>query len=135
MAFKVPPEYKSAKDLPKSWEPEPFGSRTEAQTRLAELLPGIKFNLHKDDLWGTYIGEGFSLEISLGKDEPMRVLWVAVRGDAKALSVIGEIVNAFGLRGLDLQCGEFFEPLEARKSFAEWRNAVDRFRKEKLGHD
>jgi hypothetical protein len=135
MACKVPPEFKSTKDLPKhGWEPQPFSLRTEVKTRLGEMLPGIRFKVQEPTgtLWGTYIGDGFSLEISLGATEEIVYLWIAVRGDMKALSMIAEIVETFALRGVDLQRGEFFDAEEARKSFGEWRAAVDQFREEKL---
>lgn len=128
MAFKVPPEFKSVNDPPKSWEPETFASQTEVRVKLTELLPGIQFAQHDaSGLWGNYRGDGFSLEISLGGTELLNNLWIAVRGDMKALSVVSAIVDAFGLRGVDLQGGKFFDPAEAQKSFAEWRNSVDRF--------
>jgi len=129
MAFKAPSGFKSPKDLPKSWEPETFASQTEVRAKLTELLPAIQFEKHDKSgaLWGTYKGDGFSLEISLGETALVNNLWIAVRGDMKALAVVSAIVDAFGLRGVDLQGGEFFDPVHAQKSFAEWRNSVDRF--------
>jgi len=135
MAFKVPPEFKTTKDMPQDWRPASFGTQEEVASRLKNLLPGIRFDPPnpKFGLWGLYAGNGFSLEISLGETESVDHLWIAVRGDMKALALLAEIVAAFGLRGVDLQRGEFFDPVEARKSFGEWRSALDRYRNERLG--
>jgi len=133
MAFKVPPELTSMKYWPKGWEAEPFSSRSEVEERLREMLPGINFQFYTPgSLWGVYTGEGYSMEISLGEEERIRLIWVAIRGDIRALKVISPLVDAFGLSAVDLQRGEFFDLAHAEESFRAWKASLDRYRKEKL---
>jgi hypothetical protein len=41
-------------------------------------------------------------------------------------------MEAFGLHGVDLQRGEFFNMEAARESFGQWRRAVDEFRNQNI---
>lgn len=131
LAFRAPLEFKSPRkeDLPAGWEPTPFGLRSEVQAKLCSLLPGIRFNFHKETLWGSWSARTCSLEISLGDSESIIYLWFAARGEMdEVLAAITEILDAFELRGVDLQVGEFFQRERAQVSFQEWRKSVERFR-------
>jgi hypothetical protein len=100
------------------------------QAKLGSLLTGIEFNFHKDTLWGRWATQSCSLEINLGETENITSLWFAARGDMdEALATISQVLEAFALRGIDLQLGEFFDPESARRSFQEWRGSVERFRR------
>lgn len=132
LAFRAPLEFKfpRTEDLPKGWEPEPFGLRSEVQIKLAALLPGIHFDFHKETLWGRWSTGSCSLEISLGNGESTTYLWFAARGDKdEALAKIAEILEALALRGVDLQLGEFFQLEAAHQSFERWRDSVEGFRR------
>jgi hypothetical protein len=136
LAFEAPLDFKSPRkeDIPEGWEPKPFGLRSEVEAKLRVLLPGIQFDIqgNKGTLWGRWSHEASSLEISLGEAEDITYLWIAARGDGKALNTIAQIIDAFGLRGVDLQRGEFFDTETARESFGQWRKAVDRFRNQNI---
>ena len=139
LAFDAPLDFKSPskEDIPEGWEPKPFGLRSEVEAKLKLLLPGVQFKVFNiregtATLWGFWSHEGYSLEISLGETEHITYLWIAARGDGKSLYTIAEIIEAFGLRGVDLQRGEFFDIETARESFGQWRKAVDRFRNQNI---
>lgn len=136
LAFDAPLDFKSPSkhDIPEGWQPKPFGLRSEVEAKLKNILPGIQFRfLEKCSLWGFYSGETFRLEISLGESEDITYIWIAVRGaDARALAIVAQIVRTFGLRGVDLQRGQFFDLEAARESFEQWREAVKTFRKQKI---
>jgi hypothetical protein len=135
LAFRAPQEFKSTRseDFPPGWEPEPFGERSEVQAKLTELLPGIRFREVQETLWGFWPGGTCRLEINLGKTEKMTYLWFAVRGDAEqAFPALAQILDSLALRGVDLQSGDFFDSAASRRSAAEWRAAVERFRESHL---
>jgi hypothetical protein len=136
LAFDVPLDFKSPskKDIPEGWEPKPFGLRSEVEAKLKLLLPGVQFNIQDGTgtLWGSWSHEASSLEINLGETEDITYLWIAARGDGKALYTIAQILKAFGLRGVDLQLGEFFDIEAARESFGQWREAANKFRDQNI---
>ena len=136
LAFDAPLDFKSPSkhDIPEGWQPKPFGLRCEVKAKLKNILPGIQFSfLEKGSLWGFYSGETFRLEISLGETEDITYIWIAVRGaDAHALAIVAQIVRTFGLRGVDLQTGQFFDREAAHESFEQWREVVKKFRKQKI---
>jgi hypothetical protein len=136
LAFDAPLDFRSPtkEHIPEGWEPKPFGLRSEVEAKLKLLLPGVQFNIQDGTrtLWGSWSHEGSSLEINLGETEDITYLWIAARGDGKALYTIAQIIEAFGLRGVDLQRGEFFNMEAARESFGQWRKMVDGFRNQNI---
>jgi len=131
LAFRAPAEFKSPRteDLPAGWQPQPFGLRAEVQTRLVSLLAGVQFNFHNATLWGVWRAQTCSLEVNLGDAEDIVYLWFAARGDQdQAIETIAAILDAFSLRGVDLQSGDFFQIAKARETFQQWRNSVERLR-------
>jgi hypothetical protein len=115
----------SVSDIPDDFQPPAIGSRYEVSAKLLEVFPDTNFT---DSAWGVIDVEEFSIEVSIGSDEPCTGFALHVRGGDGAVGAVAAILDHLQLRAIDMQTGEFFVTgVTAQESFAKWREYRDRF--------
>lgn len=76
----------------------PLGSLTEVRRKLQAALPEIDL---ADPAWGTLEGDDYSIEFSVGEEDPCMSVMLHVRGGDEALGVIQRLFAATGWEALD----------------------------------
>lgn len=121
----LPPEARSADEIPDDFVPGPIGTRTQVLAAIQEVAPAA--DASRPD-WILIDGPDFALEVALGEEEELTEFAFHARGGADALAVIAAILTRLGLRALDPQAeGGLFAPgPDAAAAFARWRAYRDR---------
>src|SRR4051794_6278443 len=84
----------------------PQGPADEVRQRVASLLPGLDWS---DPTWGLYEGDGFSIEVNVGDDDPIDNMMLHVRGGGDAISAIARFARPLGWSALDCSTGQFLD--------------------------
>lgn len=115
---------------------DPLGPAASVRQRLAGLLPGIDWS---DPTWGIYGGEGFSIEFSVGDDDPIDDMMLHVRGGGDAIAAIVTFARPLGWSAFDCSMGEFLDfenpSQEAWQGFQEFRDKAIGQDREEDGED
>jgi hypothetical protein len=123
-ALDVPPEIKSVEDMPPDFKPKPLGTRSAVISKIKQLIPTADFS---DPAWGLIDGNGWWIEVSMGKNEDCDGFSLHVRGADEAVAVVAGILDGLGIRGIDAQTAEFFvSGPTAIESFQSWRSYRDK---------
>jgi hypothetical protein len=85
---------------------EPLGPAGVVRQQISALLPGIDWS---DPTWGVYEGDGFSIEFSVGDDDPIDAMMLHVRGGDDAISKIVTFTRPLGWSALDCSTGQFLD--------------------------
>src|SRR5690348_1964040 len=93
----------------------PLGTTSEVRAAISAGLPNVDWS---DPSWGLYAGSGFSIEFSIGKDDPVQNIMLHVRGGGDAIGAIMKLVVPKGWTALDCSTSEFLDP--AAPSDAGW---------------
>jgi hypothetical protein len=116
----LPTGVKSLDDIPDDFKPKPLGPREHVVDRLLAEVPGIDFS---DASWGTFEGEGFSVEFNMGTGSVTKSVMLHVRGGDAALAVVRAVADALGVPAIDCSQGELIDLAspEAAEGFRAWR--------------
>jgi len=121
-AINVPVQFAKPEDIPETFEPTPIGTREDVITKLTQLFPEIDFS---DSCWGVLNGESWSIELNLA-DDPVSSFMLHIRGEDCVIEVVAKILQALGLRAIDMQSGLFFEDGQGViHSLRDWRRFRD----------
>ena len=112
------PDVKSVEDIPDDFRPVTLGSRAALIEKICEVFPVADFN---DPSWGIIDGDGWSIEVNIGRDAECNGIMLHVRGNDGAVPAVTALLDRIDLRALDLQSGNFFDPGLAAQSFGSWR--------------
>lgn len=124
IAIDMPPEIKCVADIPKGFVPPPLGKRAEVIGKIEAIIPAANFS---DPGWGLIRGEGWSIEVSLGKAEECGSFSLHLRGGDGAFGALVAILQGLNLRAIDCQTSEFFVAgKEGVESFERWKQYRDR---------
>lgn len=115
------PEVQSISDIPEDFRPQSLGSRSALIAKIVDIFPFADFS---DPSWGIIDGDGWSIEINIGKDMECDGIMLHVRGKG-AVPAVAAIVDQLGLRAIDIQSGKFFQRDAANESFNSWRSYRD----------
>ena len=66
LAMDIPHEFKSVEEIPLDFKPEPLGARSAVIAKIKDVFPTADFS---EPSWGLIDGDGWSIEVSMGKDE------------------------------------------------------------------
>lgn len=119
----LPRDARSVAEIPHDFKPVDLGPRSELIRKIQSVVPSADFT---DPSWGQIETSDFSVEVSLGEEEPINSIMLHIRGGGDVVGLVAELLAALELRAVDAQNGEFFEPAAARESFAAWRAFRDR---------
>ena len=117
----LPSDAESVDDIPDDYSPPPIGTRETVIRQIREVFPGADFT---DPSWGLIDEPGFSIEISLSREE-LDSFALHVRGNDAAAGAVAAILRATGLRGLDSSTGEIFTEKSGVESLRQWRGYRD----------
>jgi len=123
-----PPEIASVQDFPSDFSMKPLGTHAEIIEKICVLYPQANFS---DPAWGLINGEGYSIEVNMGKKEPLTGFMLHVRGGEQAMFAVADLLDHLHLRGIDCQTSEFFVLREGLDSFQKWRVYRDRVVRDK----
>ncbi len=123
----LPRDAKTVADIPEDFEPQPLMPRHELIARILDVVPGADFS---DPTWGLVEGTDYSIEVSIGDEDPVISFAFHVRGGDMVVGVVAAILDHLGLRAIDPGQGEdgtgFFDPSLATESLQQWRAFRDR---------
>lgn len=123
LAIDLPPGAESLDDIPEGFEPRPLGKRSEIIAKITAAMPTADFD---DPSWGHISGVGWHIEVNIGNDETCENFMLHVRGGEGSVAAVATILEAVGVRALDLGSGgPFFEVESALASFRDWRSYRD----------
>jgi hypothetical protein len=116
------PEVASVSDIADDFKPKNLGSRAALIAKIVDVFPDADFT---DPSWGIIDGDGWSIEVNIGNSADCDGIMLHVRGGDGAVKAVSAIVGRLGLRAIDLQTGEFYQPGDATRSFEAWRSFRD----------
>lgn len=122
--FKIPDGFASVADIPQGYKPVPLGSRIEVETALREAVPTVDLS---DPAWGRLEGPAWSIELNIGRHDPIDSIMLHVRGGGDdALVPIFAMAAALDCRVLDCSSGDFIVTPEATEGWHEFQAFRDR---------
>ena len=116
----LPPDAATVADIPDDFEPAPLMERSALIERIRGVVSEADFG---DPAWGRIEGPGFSIEVNIGNEDPVRGFAFHVRGGDLAVGIVADVLERLGLRALDPGSGSgFFERGAAVASLTAWRD-------------
>lgn len=91
----IPASAQSTDDIPEDFEPKPIGPRSDVVAAIRRVAPEVMFS---DPTWGTIDGDGYSIEIDVGVDDPVTGFAFHLRGAESGLFLISDILAELGVR-------------------------------------
>lgn len=115
----IPAAAKSVDEIPEDFVPKPIGARSAVVASISEVAPEVKFSSPE---WGTIDGEGYSIEVNLGLDDPVTGFACHLYGDERGLFLIAAILDELGVRAFapGTESG-LFEVDRTSEAFLRWR--------------
>ncbi len=106
LLLRVRPGVESAEDLTEETVVS-LGTPAEVRAVILRACPQAQFG---DATTGRWQAAGYSAEVSLGEDDPVRGVLLLISGDAsQALGTIGTLCAANGWHAFDMNTEEFLE--------------------------
>jgi len=127
----IPREFTSVSVIPDDFDPKPIGSRTEIIEKICEVVPNVDFT---NPTWGLIHGDGYSIEVNIGDEDPLMSFAFHIRGGDQAAFVIADILDRLNLRAFDPQSDSgIFSLANGVESLRKWRAYRDRVVGDKTG--
>ncbi len=120
--MRIPESVQKAGDLPPDYK-APLGPRASVIDQIHAIEPKVDF---RDPSWGSFEGDGFSIEFNMGKEAVCDGIMLHVRGGGDAMVFIDKLLSTMKLRGIDCQSGDFFSLDGSVKTFGDWRGFRER---------
>ncbi len=98
----------------------PLGAAADVRKKISAHLPGVDWS---GDHSGMYEGAGYSIEFSMGTDDPVESIMLHVRGSGEALAALWAFAPPNGWSLYDLSADEFLDPHDS--SSAGWEGFQD----------
>ena len=95
----------------------PMGSPDEVREQISAHLSGIDWS---NPFWGNYDTGNLSIEIDIGKDDPVVGVWLVVRGEGEPVPVIMQFVKPLGWLAFDQAAASFLDVDHPERS--SWNN-------------
>ena len=106
-------------------EPDPLGSTDEVRNLLCTVLPDLDLS---DPAWGILESSDYSIEFSIGKEEPCTSIMLHVRGLDSAIEPIRAVCAQSKWQALDCSTGELIDfdsdPAQGLRAWRAYRNKV-----------
>lgn len=88
--------------LPEDFESQPLGSAASLRELVSSVLPEVDWS---DPSWGMFEGDGFSIELNIGEDDPVTDAMLHVRGSGDPLPSIVRLCKLGGWLAYDTSDG------------------------------
>ncbi len=119
----LPADAETVEAILADFVPQPLGARADSIAAIRTVVPAANFT---DPAWGQIDAPAFSIEVNLGRDELVRSFTLHVRGGEEAVACVAAILDALGVRAVDISSGDFFDREVALESFGGWRRYRDK---------
>ncbi len=115
----IPPDAREVGDIPDGFVPKPIGARSAVVTAIQKVAPEVEFRTPE---CGTIEGDGYSIEVNLGLDDPVTGFALHVRGSQDALFIVADVLSELGVRAFapGTESG-LFEVNRSSAAFLRWR--------------
>jgi hypothetical protein len=115
----LPREARTVAEIADDFAPQPLGRRADILAGILRAAPAADFS---DPCWGRIDGAGYSIEVNLGSEDPVRSFAFHVRGGTEALLVVAGVLDELRLRALapGTESG-FFELSELGVAHSAWQ--------------
>ncbi|MER8185688.1 hypothetical protein [Kitasatospora sp. NPDC094015] len=108
LLLQLPADVGSVSELPDDHRPEPLGRQAEVLSALRSRIPAVDLT---DPTWGQIAGEFWSIELNIGRADPVESIMLHVRGAGdEALPEIFRIAAAVNCRIVDCSGGDLLTP-------------------------
>lgn len=115
----IPEGVQDVRDIPDDFVPDPLGPRDVIVAGIRDVFPAVDFS---DPEWGHVEGDGYSIEISLNAEDPVKSFALHVRGDTAATDAVAALLDRLGLRAFDPQSPTgIFASERSDQGFEQWR--------------
>jgi hypothetical protein len=102
-ASEVPPP--PVAEMTDEWRFQPLGPCREVRDKISKCLPEVDWS---DPTWGTYEGDGFTLEFCISEPDICESIMVLVRGGGDAVAALLKLAQRWNWYFLDTAQGEWF---------------------------
>jgi hypothetical protein len=99
-------DYPSMADFPGDYTPPPLGTGALVRARVQAAAPSLHF---KESTWAEVRGAGWSIDASVGAEEPVESILLYLSGEPGALRVVQAMAEALDARALDCSTGRFID--------------------------
>ncbi len=115
----IPEGVQDVRDIPDDFVPGPLGPRDEIVAGIRDVFPAVDFS---DPEWGRVEGDGYSIEINLNAEDPVKSFALHVRGDTAATDAVAALLDRLAFRAFDPQSPTgVFEAESSGQGFEKWR--------------
>jgi hypothetical protein len=115
----LPEDASTVQEIPDDFQPKPLMSRVALLSGIKEVIPQADVT---DPSWIRVDGPGYSIEINVGRDDPVLDFAFHVRGGDLASGVIAHVLEHFDLRAIDPGSDTgMFDRDGAADSLRKWR--------------
>lgn len=114
----LPADARRVVEVPDEFQPRPLGPRAQVISRISAQFPDADF---ADPSWGKLHRNGYSIDISIGDDDPVTGITLHVRGSDEAVAAVVALIDTVGGRAVDSWTGELFDQAVALHSIRRWR--------------
>lgn len=124
LLLRLPPGITSVGDIDDDFG-EVLGTTDEVRRLLAGVIPALDLT---DPAWGVLESANYSIEFSIGADEPCNSVMLHVRGLDDALEPIRAVCAARGWQAIDCSSGDVIafdaDPARGLRAWREYRDRV-----------
>lgn len=93
----IPAAAKRVDEIPEDFVPKPIGTRSAVVASISKVAPEVKFFSPEH---GTIEGDGYSIDVNLGQDDPVTGFAFHLYGSEEGLFIIADILDELGVRAL-----------------------------------
>lgn len=124
LLLRVPEGVTAVDALAVDFVPDPVGALDAVVGLLGQWIPGVDLS---DPSWGQLEGPGWSIELSIGDEDPVDSVMLHVRGGGDdVLPVVIRIARVLECGALDISTGDFLVEgaTEGWNAFQQYRDRV-----------
>ena len=115
----IPAAAKNVHDIPADFVPKPIGARSVVVASIRKVAPGVRFSSPE---WGTIDGDGYSIEVNLGLDDPVTGFTFHLYGGEVGLFLVADILDELGVRAFTSGTDSgLFEVDRTSEGFLQWQ--------------
>ncbi|MFD9056286.1 hypothetical protein LH646_03800 [Streptomyces sp. WA1-19] len=108
LLVRLPGEVTSVSRTAHDYVPAPLGSRHDVLATVARVLPEADLS---DPAWGVLSGPTWSIELSIGADDPVESVMLHLRGAGDdVLTPVFELAGELGCKVFDCSAGDLITP-------------------------
>ncbi|MFC9157847.1 hypothetical protein ACFTT0_23035 [Streptomyces bauhiniae] len=124
LLLRLPDEVTSMHELPDDYSPEPLGRQCDVLAAVTQAVPEVDLS---DPTWGDLSGPTWSVELSIGSEDPVDSIMLHIRGSGDdVLAPVFRLAEALRCKVLDLAEGDLIQPGQTSgwHTFQQFRDGV-----------